>query len=58
MNLLMEALVGWGAAFLPVAAALLVEELTIGGLVRLLVAPWPGAGKPGERKNKGKGDGK
>jgi hypothetical protein len=30
-------------------AALLLEELTYGGLVRLLVAPWPGTGKSGER---------
>jgi hypothetical protein len=35
-------------ALLPLAAALLLEELTYGGLVRLLVAPRPGAGKSGE----------
>ena len=33
---------------LPVASALLLEELTYGGLVRLLLAPKPGTGK-GER---------
>jgi hypothetical protein len=43
MNLLGEAMSGLGAALLPVAAALLFEELTFGGLVRLLLAPWPGA---------------
>jgi hypothetical protein len=38
-------------------AALLLEELTYGGLVRLLLAPWPGSRKhvehnhpKGERK--------
>ena len=49
MNLLGEAMSGLGAALLPVAAALLFEELTFGGLVRLLLAPWPGAGKHGAR---------
>ena len=58
MDLLTEAMGGLGAVLLPVVAGLLLEELTFGGLVRLLVAPWPGAGKPGERKNNGKGDGK
>ena len=45
MNLLTEAMNSLGAALLPVVAALLLEELTYGGLVRLLVAPWPGTGK-------------
>ena len=49
MNLLADAMSGLGAALLPVAAALLFEELTFGGLVRLLLAPWPGAGKHGAR---------
>jgi hypothetical protein len=31
-------------ALLPLAAALLLEELTYGGLVRLLLAPRPGSG--------------
>jgi hypothetical protein len=47
MNLLGDAMSGLGAALLPVAAALLFEELTFGGLVRLLLAPWPGARKHG-----------
>ena len=34
-----------GATLLPLSAALLLEELTYGGLVRLLVAPRPGSGK-------------
>jgi hypothetical protein len=47
MSLLADAMSGLGAALLPVAAALLFEELTFGGLVRLLLAPWPGTGKDG-----------
>jgi hypothetical protein len=47
MNLLTEAMNSLGAALLPVVAALLLEELTYGGLVRLLVAPWGGRGKAG-----------
>ena len=43
MSLLVDAMNGLGAALLPVAAALLFEELTFGGLVRLLLAPWPGS---------------
>jgi hypothetical protein len=48
MNLLTEAMNALGAAVLPVVAALLLEELTYGGLVRLLVAPWPGTGRSGK----------
>ena len=43
MNLLMEAMRGLGAVMLQVVAALLLEELTFGGLVRLFIAPRPGA---------------
>jgi len=57
MNLLTEAMNGLGAVLLPVVAALLFEELTFGGLVRLLMAPWPGTRSRGEHKNP-KGDGK
>ena len=57
MNLLMEAMRSLGAVLLQVVAALLLEELTFGGLVRLLVAPRPGAGKGGEHTNR-KGVGK
>ena len=49
MSMLADAMSGLGAALLPVVAALLFEELTFGGLVRLLLAPWPGAGKHGAR---------
>jgi hypothetical protein len=49
MSLLADAMSGLGAALLPVAAALLFEELTFGGLVRLLLAPWPGTRKDGAR---------
>jgi hypothetical protein len=52
MNFLIDALVGAGAVVLPVAAVLLFEEMTLGGLVRLLLAPRPGAGKPEEHKNR------
>lgn len=54
MNLLMEAMDGLGALLLPVAAALLFEELTYGGLVRLLLVPRPGTGRhgvPGDRSS-------
>jgi hypothetical protein len=49
MRVLADAMSGLGAALLPVAAALLFEELTFGGLVRLLIAPWPGTRKHGAR---------
>ena len=56
MSLLADAMNGLGAALLPVAAALLFEELTFGGLVRLLIAPWPGARKDGAgSKTRGRG---
>jgi hypothetical protein len=54
MSLLADAMSGVGAALLPVAAALLFEELTFGGLVRLLIAPWPGTRKDGATQ-KGRG---
>ncbi len=41
MTLLVDAMSGLGAVLLPVAAGLLFEELTFGGLVRLLLVPWP-----------------
>jgi len=40
MNLLTEAMGGLGGAVLSLVAALLFEELTIGGLVRLVMACW------------------
>ena len=55
MNLLMHAISGFGAALLPVAAALLLEELTYGGLVRLLLAPRPGHGQPKEPNHRNGG---
>jgi len=71
MTLLADAMGSLGGVLLPVAAGLLFEELTFGGLVRLLLAPWPGTRKrvaPGnkssslrsERKehNNQKGEGK
>jgi hypothetical protein len=51
MTLLDEAASGLGAVLLPVVTGLLFEELTFGGLVRLLIAPWPKTGKQGERTN-------
>jgi hypothetical protein len=56
MHLLMKAIDSLGAALLPVAAGLLFEELTYGGLVRLLLASWPETGKHGQNHNK-KGEG-
>lgn len=55
MNLIAEAMNGLGAVLLPVAAGLLLEELTLGGLVRLLLAPWPGTGRRKELKNRASG---
>jgi hypothetical protein len=51
MNLLESAWAGLGSVLLPVAAALLFEELTLGGLVRLLLAPRPKTGKRNEHNN-------
>ena len=47
MTLMTDAMSGVGAALLPVVTALLFEELTFGGLVRLLIAPRPGSRKHG-----------
>ena len=55
MNLLTDAIACLGAVLLPVVAALLLEELTYGGLVRLLIAPWPGTRKQQEH-NRTKGE--
>lgn len=44
-----------GAVLLPVVAALLMEELTFGGLVRLLLAPWPGSRRQKEHTNRKEG---
>ena len=55
MNLLADAMSYLGAVLLPLVAALLLEELTYGGLVRLLIAPLPGAGKRQEH-NRTKGE--
>jgi hypothetical protein len=55
MNLLVNAISGIEAALLPVAAALMLEELTYGGLVRLLLAPRPKAGKPREPNHRNGG---
>jgi len=41
-----EAMHALGAALLSLAAVLLFEELTFGGLVRLLLAPPPRRAKP------------
>jgi len=57
MHLLMKAIDSLGAALLPVATGLLFEELTYGGLVRLLLTQWPGTGKQDQNHNK-KGEGK
>jgi len=48
MSVLVNAISGFESVLLPVAAALLLEELTYGGLVRLLLAPRPETGKPKE----------
>jgi len=55
MRLLMEAMNGLGGVLLQLAALLALEELTLGGLVRLMIAPRPGARGRGEREA-GKGE--
>ncbi|MFZ0746680.1 MAG: hypothetical protein WAM85_19890 [Terracidiphilus sp.] len=55
MTLLVDALNGLGVVLLPVAAGLLFEEMTFGGLVRLLFAPWPGTGKTTKHNRKEEG---
>jgi hypothetical protein len=40
------------AVLLPVVTGLLLEELTFGGLVRLLLAPWPEHRKHPEHTNR------
>jgi len=50
MLLLGDAMNGLGAVLLPVAAGLLLEELTFGGLVRLLLAPRPKTLNHGARR--------
>ena len=56
MSLLIDAMGGQGAALLPVVAGLLLEELTLGGLVRLFFAPWPEAAKSKGRNKKNGGE--
>lgn len=41
----MDLISGFNAVLLPVVAGLLLEELTFGGLVRLLLAPLPRTSK-------------
>ncbi len=57
MNLLANAMSAVEAALLPLVSALLLEELTYGGLVRLLLAPRPETGKR-VGPNHQEGDGK
>ena len=57
MTLFAHAISSFGAVLLPMASALLLEELTFGGLVRLLLAPRPETRGHSEHTNK-KGDGK
>ena len=49
MTLLDEAANGLGAVLLPIVTGLLFEELTLGGLVRLLLAPRPKTNRHTER---------
>jgi hypothetical protein len=53
MRLLAEALNAIGAALLQIAVGLLIEELTFGALVRLILAPRPGTGRDQECKHTG-----
>jgi hypothetical protein len=51
MTLLDEAANGLGAMLLPLVTGLLFEELTLGGLVRLLIAPRPKTKTQAERNH-------
>ena len=55
MDLLTEVMNGLGALLLQLAAGLLLEELTLGGLVRLLLAPRPTTGRRKEHNNQSGG---
>jgi len=57
MNFLAESLAALGSVLLGVAAGLLIEELTLGVLVRLMMAPRPETGRPKE-PNHPRGGGK
>ncbi|MGD0096630.1 MAG: hypothetical protein ABSB60_09045 [Terracidiphilus sp.] len=57
MHLLAEAMNGLGAVLLPVAVGLLFEELTFGGLVRLMLAPLPGTGRRGTTSDRSRSQG-
>lgn len=50
MDWFITAITALGAVLLPVAAVLLLEELTLGGLVRLVLAPRPVSSKQPEPK--------
>jgi hypothetical protein len=52
MDLFGEAMSGFGAVLLPVAAGLLLEELTFGGLVRLILAPRPATRRRGVARDR------
>jgi hypothetical protein len=56
MRLLTEAINVIGAVLLQIAVALLIEELTFAGLVRLILAPRPTTGKDKGRQNGDKGE--
>lgn len=55
MNWFDGALSWIGAVLLPISMLLLLEELTYGGLVRLLLAPRPDTGKHTSPKSQGGG---
>lgn len=57
MHLLAHVFSGFGRVLLAVAAALLLEELTYGGLVRLILAPRPETRKQTGHSHRN-GDGK
>lgn len=57
MRLFTEAINVLGAVLLQIAVALLIEELTFAGLVRLILAPRPD-GKNKGRNHGDKGEGK
>jgi hypothetical protein len=52
MGAVMVSHIHFSSVLFPIVTGLLLEELTFGGLVRLLLAPWPEHRKQGEHTNR------
>jgi hypothetical protein len=53
MEIVGDALSALGVLMLPIASALLLEEILFGGLAQLLFAPRRGTSQPTERSTQG-----